>query len=686
MSKPITIKILGDTSQFENAMRDVNTKLGGVGKSLGNAGKMLGLGVAAVGVAAGAIAVSAVNSLIRIEKIGAQTEAALKSTGAEAWITRDHIDDFAGSIENLTGVEAESITEGQNVLLTFAKVRNEVGEGNDIFDRATMSAVDMSVALGTDLAGANIMLGKALNDPIKGITAMSRAGVSFTEDQKNMIKTLVESGDTLGAQKIILQAMEEQFGGSAEAFGNTTAGKIERVKHAFGTVAETIAANLLPAVTKFTDFLLETAMPALQDFGDWITETAVPAVKDFVSGLEPLWKKVLPVLTEWFNKFTKNGEDMVPVLAAIGAVLAALIVPAMLSLAMSVVTALAPVILVTAAIAALVGGLVYAYRNFEGFREAVDGVVRWFMDDALPALKQFGADLVAMFQTAFEAVRAVVDTVVKVIMKIWDGWGSDLIGGLKRTFDAIWDIINGAVTVLTGLFDLIKAILTGKWGEAWEAVKQIVDGALQMIFGWLRGVGNVFTTILTGIRTVIAAAFETAWNMAVTAVSDGWEKVKGFISGVPEKLVALASGFLNAGKDLGSAIIDGLVSGLKSAGGFVSDVAEAIKNALIGAVNWVIDKMNDAIPDSINIPGPVPDINLPDDPIPRVSRAMGGPASGWTRLGERGAEDVYLPKGSHVRAAHESGAGGNVYVDVQTNADPFAIASEMAWALRINGR
>ena len=32
------------------------------------------------------------------------------------------------------------------------------------------------------------MLGKALNDPVKGITALGRAGVTFTDEQKKQIK------------------------------------------------------------------------------------------------------------------------------------------------------------------------------------------------------------------------------------------------------------------------------------------------------------------------------------------------------------------------------------------------------------------------------------------------------------------------------------------------------------------
>jgi hypothetical protein len=137
-------------------------------------------------------------------KIAALTTQVIKSTGGAAGVSAKQVGDLAGAIAKKTGVDDEAIQSGQNLLLTFTNVKNVVGSGNDIFNQATKIMTDMSVALGTDASGSAIQLGKALNDPIKGVTALQRVGVSFTASQKEQIKTLVETGDTLGAQKIIL--------------------------------------------------------------------------------------------------------------------------------------------------------------------------------------------------------------------------------------------------------------------------------------------------------------------------------------------------------------------------------------------------------------------------------------------------------------------------------------------------
>lgn len=189
-----------------------------------------------------------VDALARIEQINKQTETVLKSTGNSANVTAEGVENLAGRLESLTGTEAESIQEGANLLLTFKNIKNEAGAGNDIFDQTTVAMVDMARAMGTDAKGGAVQLGKALNDPVAGISALTRVGITFSDEQKNLIGSLVESGNVMEAQKIILGELNSQFGGSGQAYAETYAGKIDLLGHAWGTFGETLFSGVMPVL------------------------------------------------------------------------------------------------------------------------------------------------------------------------------------------------------------------------------------------------------------------------------------------------------------------------------------------------------------------------------------------------------------------------------------------------------
>ena len=182
-------------------------------------------------------------------KVGRQTNAVLKSTGGAAKVSRKEIEGLAQAISEKSGMDDEAIQSAENLLLTFTKVRNETGRGNKIFSQATSVITDMSVALDQDLKSSTIQVGKALNDPIKGITALQRVGVSFTAKQKEMVAGWVESGNTLKAQRFILAELKTEFGGSAAA----QADGLDRLKVTVNNLLETLGGPLNTALNKAAD-------------------------------------------------------------------------------------------------------------------------------------------------------------------------------------------------------------------------------------------------------------------------------------------------------------------------------------------------------------------------------------------------------------------------------------------------
>jgi hypothetical protein len=253
----------GDTRQFVSLGARVgkNVKVG-VSKGIGKGG-LIAAGAIVGGAAAAGKAIKGITGLLKDSfaegtealKIGKQTAAVIKSTGSAARVTVADVDKLSTAISKKTGIDDDQIAAGQNMLLTFTNVANRVGKNNDIFNQATKVSTDMAVATGQDQVKANVMLGKALNDPIKGVSALSRVGVTFTEQQKKSIKAMQDSGNIAGAQKIILAELRKEFGGSAAA--QATFG--DKAKVAWGNVKEGIGTGLIKA--------LDAVAPALTSIG-----------------------------------------------------------------------------------------------------------------------------------------------------------------------------------------------------------------------------------------------------------------------------------------------------------------------------------------------------------------------------------------------------------------------------------
>jgi len=306
-SRDLIVNILADTTKLNQALDNAGKKM----SKWGTAAKVAGAAFVA-GFATDKVVDflgSAVGAAQEANKILAQTEAVIKSTGGAAGVTAKQVDDLAASIAAKTGIDDEAIATGENLLLTFTNLKNEAGDGNDIFNQTTKVMVDMAAAMGTDASASAIQLGKAMNDPIAGISALTRVGVTFTDQQKAQIKAMVEAGDVAGAQKIILAELNKEFGGSAEAQA-TAAGKMSV---AWGNIQEQIGGLLVPALEEFATIMSETVLPAISEAVEWIQANwpkISATIKEDVDKVMGYITPVLETLTELWKRF---GDDIINV-------------------------------------------------------------------------------------------------------------------------------------------------------------------------------------------------------------------------------------------------------------------------------------------------------------------------------------------------------------------------------------
>lgn len=321
MAVNVVLKSVFDDKGIKSAM----SEFGKIGRTVGVAMAAVGAAVVGAGIATvrfGADAIQAAESVAQANNRLAQINESMSLFGQETSQVTDRLIKFAEANELTVAVDAEVIKATQAKLLTFKALGETADEAGGAFDRATLAALDLAAA-GFGSAETNaIQLGKALQDPIRGLTALRRAGVTFNEQEKENIKTLVESGQTLKAQDAILKAIETQVGGTAAA----TATASDKMKLAFDNISEAVGEALLPAFNEFSDELLkltpaisqalvpvadnlaktfrEKVLPAIQDFTKWLASPAgTKKISEFtdaiIKGIDGLFRFTAAVIDNW---------------------------------------------------------------------------------------------------------------------------------------------------------------------------------------------------------------------------------------------------------------------------------------------------------------------------------------------------------------------------------------------------
>lgn len=154
----------------------------------------------------------------------------IQSTGASAWTSSKELQQMATDLQAITNYGDDEIQTMQSVLLGFKNIKG------DNFHEATTAILDMATVMGMDLKSAAQSIGKALDDPIKGMDSLKKQGFNFTEAQKDVIQAMLDTGDVAGAQKIVLDELAGTFGGAAQAAVNSAT----QIKNSWGDLKEGI--------------------------------------------------------------------------------------------------------------------------------------------------------------------------------------------------------------------------------------------------------------------------------------------------------------------------------------------------------------------------------------------------------------------------------------------------------------
>jgi len=235
----LVVRLEAQTAQYQKKLEKAEKRTKKFGKSVKKS--IGGLSGVFSAVAIGAFTSKIIAATAKQEAAVKQLEQGLASTGQVVGLSLQQLTGHAAELQRATTFGDEDIIRAQSQLVTFTKITG------DEFKRTTAIALDMSERFGTDVKSSVLQLGKALNDPVANLSALSRAGIQFSAEQKEVIKSLIESGNQAEAQRVILKELEVQFGGSAKAAGDTFGGALKGLSNDMGDLLE--AKGGLPEAT-----------------------------------------------------------------------------------------------------------------------------------------------------------------------------------------------------------------------------------------------------------------------------------------------------------------------------------------------------------------------------------------------------------------------------------------------------
>jgi phage-related protein len=484
------------------------------------------------------------------ETVMAQTNAVLKSTHGQAGMTAQAVSALADQYMSLTGVDDEVVQSTENMLLTFGNISSKV------FPQTTMAALDMSAAfkaMGKETSPVDIaiMLGKALNDPLHGMTALQRVGVTFDADQQKAIATAMRHHDVMAAQKVILQELSKEFGGSAAAAGETYAGKMAILQGKLDNVKEAIGARFLPILSS----MIDRFMPLIDIAGNV---------------LPPLLDRLIGLFSGSFASSLQTtasqvASQVLPVLTQLGQFAQTVLIPAVMNLAQMFMTQLYPILaqiqvtLLTALLPALMqlGGLILTQ-----LAPAVLKLVAAIAPVLMPVLQALGFIIGNVVVPVVSILITVLATVI--------GWITQLIG---------W--IGNAVGVVSG------------WGAGWTAFVATISGVVIGGFNTIRGVINGAVSFVTGLF-VSLYNHNIYFHMLVDIIISTFNRARAAAVAIWNSVLSTLSGAWNSMVNLGRNAFNTLVSIISSTVGRAAQAAGAIANAILGPIRDINGRLFEA--------------------------------------------------------------------------------------------
>jgi phage-related minor tail protein len=249
----VAADVRGGLQRFAGEAGAVGSALGALGPA--GLAAAAALGAVSVGLAQGIrVAAEDERQLLRLEAV-------LTATGHAAGLTAREIKGLALELERTTLANEQEV-------LGSAAVLSASGVSSAKLEQAIRLSADLTAAFDTNLAGAARRLGRALEDPIRGMQTLATAGVTVSAQQRDLITTMAEAGDVAGAQAVLLDALAAKAGGVGAGEAAGLAGAMHRAEE--GTKGLLAALVEVGGAAKLVERELEVIAGAAERLTDWL--------------------------------------------------------------------------------------------------------------------------------------------------------------------------------------------------------------------------------------------------------------------------------------------------------------------------------------------------------------------------------------------------------------------------------
>ena len=550
----ITVTLKGDNKHLRKAFDGADDRAAQFGRNIGRIAAQASAAIALVTVALGAAAVKQASDL-------------QESANAVAVTFGKEADDIAKLAESAAQGVGLSASEFNGFAVQFsafaANIAGAGGDVSDVIDDIATRAADFASVMNLDVAEAAQIFQSGLageTEPLRkfGIDLSAAAVAAYA-----VANGIADSaGEMTEAQKVQARfgLLMKQTNKTAGDFANTSGSLANQQRILGATVKDLgakVGASLLPALEKLATLVAERVVPFLERN----LPSAIDAVKRAIDASLPTLTAIYEGFRTLVDFFRSNQPAMIGLIAAITVGLAAWAVSAGLAAAATLL-AIAPFIAAAAAIGVLVAGVVYAYQNFETFRQIVDTVRAWIVDTLWPAIQAVAqgiadefAALAGWVKTHWSEIRETIEGVIKAVLVIiestiaiiraaWETWGNTLVSFISKRWEQIKTLIQAAIDIVRGIINTVTALIRGDWEGVWDGIKQTLSGVWDAIRVIVQAAIDNVKLILQLGWDAIGGYVSDTWDSITGTVGDGIDDIVGFVTGLPGRVAgALGNGF-----------------------------------------------------------------------------------------------------------------------------------------------